>query len=165
MIRSPSTSTTNSNISALKSIQKAETQKKMFLRIRSTLKPIQAGAVSWVNVPIDMLPYLDGPDDAGTKVSADDGNLKSILSRMIRTKRRDGSKEWTKIFDQSKIETAVLLYNHQHFSRQGTLHLVLGPSQNSLAHPAWRQRRIKYYKALYSKTTTPIFSQNFMHSY
>ena len=47
----------------------------------------------------------------------DNEELKALLSRTIRTKRQDGTEEWTTIFDRDKLERAILLYNHQHFQQ------------------------------------------------
>ena len=69
MISCSPASSKDSNMNALKSIKKAETQKKMFSRISATLKPSRSGSVVRVDVPEDLLPYVEAPNSDTLQVS------------------------------------------------------------------------------------------------
>jgi hypothetical protein len=109
--------TSLSTLKALKSLAKSEAKLKMFSRIKATFKPLQTSSVSRVDVPADLSPFLALQDCSMAQISTDNGALKNILTRTIRTRRQDGTEEWTTIFDQQQLETAILLHNFQHFQQ------------------------------------------------
>jgi hypothetical protein len=106
---------------AIKAIKSSEHQTQMFRKIRQTFRQVTGGSVSRVDVPSDLAlevekftkANLQGP--INTKASA---HLKNILQRTIRTKRsHDTTEEWETIIEKDKLETAILMYCHQHFQQ------------------------------------------------
>ncbi len=115
--QSQETAQKSSELSALKALQRSEKSIKMFKKIRSTLKPIQGSADSRVDVPNDMVPHIDEHNPETENITTPNKDLQEILQRTISTKRKDGSEEYCTIFDQQKLETSILMYNHQHFQQ------------------------------------------------
>jgi hypothetical protein len=105
---------------AINAIKGAEKQQRMFRNIKRTLRPIRPSSVSRVDIPNDMLPFVTQTDESNPCIETSSLALQSILQRTIRIKRSQCTEEWTTLIDQRQLETAILMYNHQHFQQSKT---------------------------------------------
>ncbi len=105
------------DINALKVIHEAEQQQSMFRCIKRVFKPLRSNSVSRVDIPSDLIPHSSKDTNPEGNVTTSDQDLTQILQRTICTKRQDGTEEWTTVIDQTQVETAILMYSHQHFQQ------------------------------------------------
>ena len=68
---------TSTTAKAIRSLKKSEVKKKMFSRIKTTLKPLHSGSVSRVDVPQDLIPHINLRNPNDTLISNDSDDLKN----------------------------------------------------------------------------------------
>ena len=102
---------------AVAAICGSELQQKMFRNIKRTLRPMQSTSVSRVDIPIDMVPYVENDEAQDLCINTKSDSLKTILQRTIQRKRTQGPEKWVTLTDQVPLEKAILMYNHQHFQQ------------------------------------------------
>jgi hypothetical protein len=114
----PNSGKPNQVLKALRALKRSEAQHRMFSKIKSTLKPVLGNSVSRVDIPAAMSPHIESyKHSMDSPITTHNPDLQAILQSTIRTKRKDGAEIWTTVIDQTKLETAILMYSHQHFQQ------------------------------------------------
>ncbi len=122
-------------LKAVKALKRAEQQQKLFAKLRQTLKPIASGAISRVDIPIDLAEVLTQVKEADDlSISASNNEVvREILQRTVQEKRQD-SEEWVTLIDKQSLERAILVYCQEHFRQAEATPFGAGQLFDMLGH-------------------------------
>ncbi len=113
----PSNSEAKEELKPLQAIQQTESLQKVFWRVRTALKPLCGGTISWVEIPEDLAdPLASNGIDQESPVLPADAHITSILQQIVQNKR-SATEEWETIINQPTLERAILLFCSQHFQQ------------------------------------------------
>ncbi len=104
-------------------------------RKNQALKPITSGSISKVDVPTELVADLQNMkvQEDGPLLAEQHPHMVKVFCHLIQQKRK-GHKEWTTLLDKCLIETAILLYNQQHFRQAATTPFGQGFLAKLLGH-------------------------------